>query len=413
MTIQKQLIMITFLLTIVFSFSVNAQNGKSVYDTNWGMNTSAIDKLVSAHMSANKIPGLTVAVAMDGRLVFAKGYGDTLRTDGAPKNVSANSLFKIASVSKTITAATVMKLWEEGKFVTNGLGTKLFGMEDDGSIFEDLYLRPGESYGKNVDLITINHLLEFTSGGWQGGADPTWYREFELNHEQLLEHVIANTDSNGTWNLNSMNTPFYHNFDYLILGRVIEEVTKKSYEDVAAEKMLHPIEIFDMHLSGNDNLRYNEVDYEGIRVLHNRNRSDSAGGWIASAKDLVKFGAMLKNHTLIEDTTWKAMMKCDTPNCKDGKGWGIGKNPDSWSKTGNFDGTRAYLKIVEYKEKEYNNDDNQKHDVVIAAIQNVLADSEYPSVLTNKILDTCRNWPDYDMFHWNNAIVGSTFSSIL
>jgi CubicO group peptidase (beta-lactamase class C family) len=73
-----------------------------------------LDRVISAQLRDDHIPGATVSVVKDGRLFFAKGYGDADLQAG--KLVSAQTtLFRIGSVSKLFTATAVMQLAEQGK----------------------------------------------------------------------------------------------------------------------------------------------------------------------------------------------------------------------------------------------------------------------------------------------------------
>jgi CubicO group peptidase (beta-lactamase class C family) len=62
----------------------------------------------------NKIPGLSIAITKDDRLVFAKGFG--LADQRANIKVNPNHVFRIMSISKSITSITVMKLIQDGHF---------------------------------------------------------------------------------------------------------------------------------------------------------------------------------------------------------------------------------------------------------------------------------------------------------
>lgn len=408
--------MITKMSTvIVFSaslfVSLSAHAGKSVWDTNWGMDTSTIDSLVQNYINAHGISGngISVAVAKDDRLVFAKGYGSTRRTDGYPSQVNAANLFRIASVSKAITGTAIMKIWEEGEF-NNGLDTLIFGdSSNDQTIFNDIY-EPTSGYGANVEDVSLAHLLEMTQGGWTGycdGGDPMFYDYWGKDHDELISYAIENTGvGNNTYYLNEFeNRSCYSNFSYCLLGRVIEDVTSYSYEDYVKEEMLRAVGINDMHISENTNLRFNEVNYNGAGN-NNFKRFDSHGGWISSAKDLVKFGVMTENNTFISNNTWNRMLTCDTPGCGNyKKGWDRkpenGTGLDLIGRSGGFGGTRAFLRIHEVNGSMY----------VAAVIQNVYTGA--PWDLADDIVHSTTDWPSYNMFEWNGALVASTLTAVL
>lgn len=100
-------------------------------------------------MSRWNIPGAAVAVMKEGRLIFARGYGYTDKSKN--ELVMPDSLFRIASISKPITATCVMRLVEQGRI---SLDTKVFPFLDLGV--------PSDT---RINQITVRNLLEHT-GGW-------------------------------------------------------------------------------------------------------------------------------------------------------------------------------------------------------------------------------------------------------
>src|SRR6516165_275473 len=73
---------------------------------------STIDSGINAYMAQQSIPGLSIAVTKNERLVFAKGYGFADTSTHAP--VTPDSIFRIASISKPITAVAIMELVKAG-----------------------------------------------------------------------------------------------------------------------------------------------------------------------------------------------------------------------------------------------------------------------------------------------------------
>ena len=74
---------------------------------------SAFDDLVNGLLAKWRIPGAAIGVSHDGRLVLARGYGMADVEAGRP--VQPDSLFRIGGISKTITAAAILRLVDEGK----------------------------------------------------------------------------------------------------------------------------------------------------------------------------------------------------------------------------------------------------------------------------------------------------------
>jgi len=78
---------------------------------------SAIDNLISNFMATYKVPGGAVGFVRDGKLLFVRGYGyaDT----NTQEVVQPHSLFRLASLSKAVTAAAILKLVEQGQLTLN------------------------------------------------------------------------------------------------------------------------------------------------------------------------------------------------------------------------------------------------------------------------------------------------------
>jgi len=180
-----------------------------------------IDTTVKSNMTKWQIDGASLAITKKGKLVFAQGYGKAdveNNLDASPKN-----LWRIASISKPITAVAIMRLQEEGKLT---LDDKVFGL---GSIlgcayvYSFLCLGP-LGYDDRELKITVRHLLEHTAGGitWNnngtdGSSDPMFLDNI-LTHEELIKKIIKERQPSS-----EPGTLFsYSNFGYCLLGRIIE-----------------------------------------------------------------------------------------------------------------------------------------------------------------------------------------------
>ncbi len=241
-----------------------------------------VDQAVEAFMTKHNVPGLSLAVTKDEKLVYVKAYGKADRE--SDQNVTTESLFRIASVSKSITGIAMMKLVEEGKL---SLDDKVFGA---GGILGTTY--GTKPYSAQVQNITVKHLLHHTAGGWGNQNNDPMFTNPTMTADQLI-----------TWTLD--NRPLqrapgaaydYSNFGYSILGRIVEKVSGKTYENYVKDAILTPSGITRMSNGGNTlaDRKPGEVKYYGTNgggpdpYAYNIARMDAHGGWIASAKDLVK-----------------------------------------------------------------------------------------------------------------------------
>lgn len=240
-----------------------------------------IDAIVENVRSSSGIPGISIAIAKDGRLVFAKGYGFADRENQIALRPS--HLFRIASLSKPITATAILKLSEQGRL---NLDQTVFGPN---GILGDSYgsLRP---YNPGVADITIRQLLNHTSGGWTNDASDPMFLNPEMDQTQLISWVLDNRPLN-----NTPGTVYaYSNFGYSLLGRIIERVSGQSYQDWVKQNVLFASP--QMAIAGDSRAarRPNEVVYYDVNTEAPYSmkvaRMDAHGGWLGSPIDLLRFG---------------------------------------------------------------------------------------------------------------------------
>jgi CubicO group peptidase (beta-lactamase class C family) len=292
---------------------------------------AAMDAVVTTFMRAHDVPGMSLAVARDGDLVHRKAYGTADRD--RHEDVTPAHLFRIASVSKPITAVTIFQLLEQGKLK---MEDTIFG---PGAILGTDFGEP--PYKPHVAGIRLKHLLTHTAGGWQNDDSDPMFRNAGMNHRQLIAWAIANVP---------LTHPpgehyAYSNFGYCVVGRIIEKVTGQTYEQHVREAVLAGCGIEDMRIAGNtlaDRAR-GEVAYYGAPSENpydmNVRRMDSHGGWLATAPDLVRFVThlnLLRPQSVAEMTT-------GTPaNPGYACGWAVNRVPNWWH-TGSLPGTTSIM----------------------------------------------------------------------
>jgi CubicO group peptidase (beta-lactamase class C family) len=289
------------------------------------------------------VPGLSLAIAKDGKLVHAGAYG--LAKRDSAEQVTTSSLFRIASVSKPITSVACFRLVEAGKLT---LADKVFGT---GGILGTTY--GTKAYSADLQAITVQHLLEHTAGGWPNDMNDPMFTNPGFDHTQLITWVLDNRPLDGPPGVQVR----YGNFGYCLLGRIIEKVSGQSYADYVQENVLRPCGITDMRIAG-DTLAQrlpDEVVYEdqagqdpyGIPVA----RMDSHGGWVSTATDLMRFAVRVDGAPTPPDILSPASITtmATRTTAKDAKG-----NPSlqakgwivddlSWSKDGDLPGNVSIL----------------------------------------------------------------------
>jgi len=333
------------------------------------------DQVISDFMRKYSIPGGAVAVMRDGRLIYARGFG---YADVENKTlVQPDALFRVASVSKTLTSAAIMKLVEEGKL----------NFDDRVAPFiAGLAPAPGTTVDPRWDQITIRHLLNHT-GGWDrtkpnGGFDPI--------DRPLIAAAAVNAPAPASSEtliryMKGMPLDFnpgekfaYSNFGYIILGRVIERVSGLRYEDFVRTRVLQPVganrtQQGKSHMSDAlpDEVKYYfpgfgvnaplvpsvfpgeglvPVNYGGFHF----EAGDASGGWVSSTIDLLRFLGGVDGRAnrpdilrpeIVEQMTGSGPDQCAGGACYYAFGWWVRptQGDANWWHTGTLPGTTSIL----------------------------------------------------------------------
>ncbi|MCK4351245.1 MAG: beta-lactamase family protein, partial [Candidatus Krumholzibacteria bacterium] len=277
-----------------------------------GIGLESFDRIITGIMGEYAIPGGSLAVVKDSRLVVARGYGYSDVDAGEP--VQPESLFRICSITKPITAVTVMKLVEEGLL---DLDSTAFPYLDH------LSGPPGTTPDPRLATITIRQLLNH-SGGWdrEESFDPMF---ISVTAAQAMgETPLADAETVIRYMLGQPldfdpGTRYaYSNFGYNVLGRIIEQVTSREYEEYVKECVLAPAGITRMQKGRTllEDRTEGEVlyyHYPGAGLASSvfpelpgevlwpyggfhLEAMDSHGAWIGSAIDLVRFATAVDLH---------------------------------------------------------------------------------------------------------------------
>ena len=328
---------------------------------------AAVDERVAALMGKYEIPAGAVAITKNDRLIHAAGYGFADRERTTP--VTPATLFRIASLSKPITCIAVLRLADAGQ------------LSLDDPAFDHL---PRYQLSEIADLderirgVTIRQLLEH-SAGWDRDAtfDPM-FRAAEIAAE-LGEPAPATPDMVIRYMLRRKldfepgAKSVYSNFGYCLLGRVIENVTGKPYEQAVQELVLTPAGIqrmrlgksrlaerapgevfYDDETAGETTPSVFPIDTEPVSWCYggfHLEAMDAHGGWLASPIDLARFvtaidgrrGQALLSQTMLREMTARPSHAGDDAYV--GLCWNLRPAGDgvNWWHTGSLPGTSALL----------------------------------------------------------------------
>src|SRR3954467_3133968 len=337
---------------------------------------ASFDLFVTDFMRKLAIPGGAVAVMRDGKLIYARGFG---YADVENKTlVQPDALFRIGSVSKTLTATAIMKLVEEGKLRLDDRVAPLIAQ---------LTPAPGATVDPRWDQIPIRHLLNH-AGGWDrdkpnGGFDPIDRPEIAAaavgapapaSSETLIPYMKGMP-----LDFNPGERFAYSNFGYIVLGRVIERVSGMPYKDYVRTRVLEAVGATrtQQGRSRMTNALAEEVKYysppswnvnafplpsvfpgEGLVPLtyggFHLEAGDASGGWVSSTIDLLRLVGGIDGRpsrpdilsaALIAEMTGTGPAVCPGGACYYGAGWFVRPTHGdaNWWHGGSLPGTTAML----------------------------------------------------------------------
>lgn len=322
---------------------------------------NGMERTIRSFMRRWEIVGASIAVAKDGELIYAKGFGLSDKEKDIP--TEPYNKFRIASISKLITAVAIMKLQEQGRLSVND---KVFGPE--GILNDPFYSDPRD---KRVNNITIAHLLSH-EGGWSTKWGDQMFIPFVISESMDVNPPVSTrTIVRFALNKNLHFTPgtgkSYSNLGYAILGLVIEKITGMSYFDFCRKEILEPIGIYDMTFARNlpgEKAPYEVTYYEpgdailkpsiygtGEMVQASYGGNDiealgGAGGWLATAPDLIKLLLAIDGFDTRKDILNRESIAymTDTNNGFAPIGWKTTIYDGTWWRTGTFPGTAGMIK---------------------------------------------------------------------
>ena len=287
---------------------------------------AAVDELVEEFQSQHQIPAMAVALTHQGSIVHAAGYG--WADFEKQESVTATSLFRIASVSKPITAVAILQAVQRGELKLDDPYLSYLDLESE-------IEAAGEKFDLRQRQITIRHLLQHR-GGWDRDAsfDPM-FRAAEFAEEfgtapPAGPQEVIRAMLRRPLDFDPGQRYAYSNYGYCLLGRILERLSNTTYEASVIDSTLRPLGIESMRL-GRTRL---EARFPGEVVYHHPGQStsvfaadfgqpvphpygawhleamDSHGGWIASAVDLAKFALAIQdrdNSPLLRPEIWDLM----------------------------------------------------------------------------------------------------------
>jgi CubicO group peptidase (beta-lactamase class C family) len=373
LTRTKRILLVTLLIFLV-SFNQGAEeNSAEIYEklvpqnvrlTNnnpSGIEFTGIEKIFNSFLRRWSIAGASVAIAKDGKLIFAKGFG--FADTSSYSITQPYNRFRVASISKLVTAVGIMKLNEAGKL---SLYDKVFG---PGGILNDPYFNNPKDI--RVNDITVAQLLSHEAGWTQRYGDQMFMPMVVAEKMGINPPADTKTIIRFALDKKLHYTPgmgrAYSNLGYSILGLIIEKVSGLSYEEYCRKVLFEPLGIYDMKIAGNLSSEKApfEVNYyepsdvvlkpsiygTGEMVGPSNGGNDikalgGAGAWLATAPDLMRLLLAVDGYKspsdILSDESIRFMT--DNENGYAPVGWKATVNDGTWWRTGSFPGSAGMMK---------------------------------------------------------------------
>ncbi|MGM9767220.1 MAG: serine hydrolase domain-containing protein [Candidatus Cryptobacteroides sp.] len=322
-----------------------------------------MDAAIENYMAYWRLRGVSLSIMRNDSLLFCKGYGWADKEAGV--EMSPAYIMRVASVSKLLTATAIMKLQEAGRL---HLKDTVFG--PSGILRDTAYTSVMKDPLYN--LITVEDLLRHKGGFTASGGDPM----FSTRTIMLQNHLdtppgnieLMRIYLRRRLRFRPGTSQYYSNFGYLLLSKIIEQVSGLDYETYMRDSVLVPAGCYDMHIAHNyyeerypgevkyyngaDTLLVEEYNNSGRMVERCYGGSDvralsGAGAWVTSTPELARFVASIDGRPgvpdIISGESVDAMTEWFDPETYS-LGWNDTKPTGEWTRTGTLSGTSALIK---------------------------------------------------------------------
>lgn len=251
---------------------------------------SDFEAYVEKVMKEENIAGAAVAVSKHGEVIYQKGFGT--RNIKTQEPVTPDTIFGVASITKSFTAMAIMMLEAEGKL----------SVQEPVTTYLPEFVIPGV---ENMKSIKIHHLLSHTTGL------PPIRRRQDLN--RLNDHL----DYLSSESVELLGMPgeyfSYCNDTFLLLGAIIERITGRLYRRYITEHILNPLHMYRSTYSLDEIEKYDNVSvpYDYKRKTSNLEEVswpqlgnyEVGGGVRSTVIDLLKYGQVYISDQSEEEQT--------------------------------------------------------------------------------------------------------------
>lgn len=220
---MKKLI-VSFIFGLFCIFPLASQSNSIIENEEFTSNIKVLELWIDAQMEYRELPGMSIGIVYDQELIYAKGFGYSnleQKTSATPQTV-----YRIASITKTFTATALMQLRDEGKLSLDDPIKKYLPWFSIKNSFPD------------APEITIRQLITHTSGLPREAAFPYWT---DRNFPSLEE--IATTLPNQEMIYASETEYKYSNLGLALAGEIVSVVSGMPYDEYIKENIFDPLKM--------------------------------------------------------------------------------------------------------------------------------------------------------------------------
>jgi N-acyl-D-aspartate/D-glutamate deacylase/CubicO group peptidase (beta-lactamase class C family) len=252
--------------------------------------TDSIDTIVRAEMTAQRIPGVAVAVVRNGEVVSAKGYGLANVEHSVP--VTDQTIFQSGSVGKQFTSVAVMLQVEDGRIALDDPLIKFF--PDGPPAWRE---------------ITVRHLLTHTSGipDYTDGMIDFRRDYTEDDHVKFAQKLTLDFAPGSEWK--------YSNTGYVLLGAIVRKASGQFYGDVLRERVFQPLGMTSARvISEQDIVPHRAAGYRLLEdALQNQSwvspslNTTADGSLYLSLRDMIAWDRGLRARAVLTPESWQTV----------------------------------------------------------------------------------------------------------
>ncbi len=256
------------------------------------LDTNALDEYLAKQVTDKQFVGVSVAIMEDGKVTFARGYGKgSLKSDTA---VSAETQFAAGSITKQFACACVLLLAEDGKLSIHDKVSKYY---TDLTRAKDISL---------YDLMT--HVSGYPD------YYPLDFVDRRMKQSIALDKLIQEY-AGGKLDFEPGTRWSYSNTGYIILGRIVEKVTGKPFDQFLSERVLRPLGMTHSSFEPKSGSKDIAQGYTSFALGKPEEAVREAGGWIHAAgglyttpSDLAKWDLALMEGKLLKPDSYQTMI---------------------------------------------------------------------------------------------------------